>query len=130
MSQKQSIARLLPRFFLSLVGLLCFALVPAQAATHPTAHAQSTAAAHSAKKASAAKVTASQVAKARPDVRVNRASADELSEALIGVGPSKARAIVAYRKTHGAFKSLDDLSQVKGVGPSILKKNKAHILFN
>lgn len=80
--------------------------------------------------AAPAKVTTSQVAKARPDVHVNRASADELAEALIGVGPAKARAIVAWRQSHGAFKSLDDLGQVKGVGPAILKQNKPHILFD
>lgn len=117
MSLQPAFARLL-RFCLSLACLLLLAN-GAQAANHPS---QSSAV--------PAKVTASQVAKARPDVHINRAGADELSEALIGVGPAKARAIVAWRKSHGAFKSLADLGQVKGIGPSILKKNKSHILFN
>lgn len=77
-----------------------------------------------------AKVAQKQVASVRPDVNVNKASAGELSEALVGVGAAKAKAIVDYRQKHGAFKSLDDLAQVKGIGPSILSKNKAHIRFN
>jgi competence protein ComEA len=31
-----------------------------------------------------------------------------------GINASKARAIVAYRKKHGNFKTLDDLAKVKG----------------
>ena len=120
MSQMFSIAcPSFPLFRRALLGAcLCFAL-GAHAADRPVNAG-----------AASAKVTASQIAKARSDVHVNRASADELAEALIGVGPAKAKAIVAWRQSHGAFKSLDDLGQVKGVGPAILKQNKSHILFD
>ena len=60
-------------------------------------------------------------------VDVNTASAEQLSESLQGVGPQKAAAIVAYREQHGPFRSLDDLTKVKGIGASLLEKNKGQI---
>jgi competence protein ComEA len=36
---------------------------------------------------------------------------------LPGVGPSTAKAILAYRAAQGKFRSVDDLMQVKGIGP-------------
>ncbi len=44
-----------------------------------------------------------------------RASADEL-QLLNGVGPSTANAIVDYREQNGAFASVEDLVNVKGIG--------------
>ena len=46
-------------------------------------------------------------------VNINKASVKELMK-IKGINASKAKAIVAYRKKHGNFKSLDDLSKVKG----------------
>lgn len=46
-------------------------------------------------------------------VNVNKANAKDLAK-VKGVTLSKAKAIVAYRKKHGDFKSLDDLKEVKG----------------
>jgi len=54
-------------------------------------------------------------------VNVNNASAEELIK-LKGVGGKKAQAIVAYRKQHGSFKSVDDLAQVKGIGTKMLER--------
>lgn len=62
-------------------------------------------------------------------VDVNTASAEQLSESLQGVGPQKAAAIVAYREQNGPFRSLDDLTKVKGIGASLLEKNKGQISF-
>lgn len=62
-------------------------------------------------------------------VDINSANAEQLSESLQGVGPQKAAAIVAYREQHGPFRSLDDLTKVKGVGPNLLEKNKDLIGF-
>lgn len=62
-------------------------------------------------------------------VDINTATAEQLSEALTGVGPAKAAAIVAYRDQHGPFRSLADLTNVKGVGQSLLDKNQGLILI-
>lgn len=66
-------------------------------------------------------VSAKQAADAK--VNVNQAKAKELLN-VKGVNPAIARAIVAYRKKHGEFKSLDDLVKVrvlKKMNPSDLK---------
>ncbi len=60
-------------------------------------------------------------------INVNTASADALAEILTGIGPKKAEAIVAYREANGPFKSVDDLLQVKGIGPATLEKNRDRI---
>lgn len=46
-------------------------------------------------------------------VDINKASAKDLMK-VKGLSANKAKAIVAYRKKHGDFKSLDDLKMVKG----------------
>jgi competence protein ComEA len=46
-------------------------------------------------------------------LNLNKASAKELAK-VKGLNPNKAKAIVAYRKKHGDFKSVDDLKEVKG----------------
>jgi len=60
-------------------------------------------------------------------VDINKASAEEISASLKGVGVKKAEAIVTYRKANGAFSSLDDLTNVKGIGKKTLAANKADI---
>jgi competence protein ComEA len=50
-------------------------------------------------------------------VNINRASVAEL-DALPGVGPSTAQAIVDYRVSNGPFGSAEDLLNVKGIGPA------------
>jgi len=41
---------------------------------------------------------------------------------LPGIGPSRARAIVAFRTAHGPFRSLSQLLQIKGIGRALLKQ--------
>ena len=50
-------------------------------------------------------------------VNINAANSTEL-QALPGIGPSKAEAIVADRTTNGPFTSCADLERVRGVGPA------------
>ena len=74
---------------------------------------------------------ACQGAFALPDgaVNVNAASAPELASALVGVGQSRAEAIVQYREAHGDFVDEDELMAVKGIGRSVIEKNKGKIFF-
>ena len=60
-------------------------------------------------------------------VNINTANAEQLALVLDGVGDQKAEAIVRYRETHGAFKSANDLVEVKGIGQSTLEVNAAVI---
>lgn len=60
-------------------------------------------------------------------VNINKASAEELANTLTGVGVKKAELIVQYREAHGDFKSVEELTNVKGIGPAILEKNSARI---
>jgi competence protein ComEA len=62
-------------------------------------------------------------------VDVNSADAETISAELQGVGLSKALAIVDYRKAHGPFKSVDDLTLVKGIGERTVEINRANILL-
>jgi competence protein ComEA len=48
-------------------------------------------------------------------------------DALPGIGPATAAAIVAYRDKHGQFRSVDDLSQIKGFSASKLDAVRALI---
>lgn len=52
-------------------------------------------------------------------VDINTADAVGL-EALPGVGPSIAQAIIEWRETNGAFASVDELDDVPGIGPATL----------
>ncbi len=60
-------------------------------------------------------------------VDINTADAKALDKAMTGVGPKLARAIVDYRTKNGPFKSLDELAKVKGVGKSMIEKNRANL---
>ena len=60
-------------------------------------------------------------------VDVNTASAKVLAEAIDGVGLKRAQAIVEYREQHGAFSSVDELAQVRGVSAGIVESNRERI---
>jgi competence protein ComEA len=53
-------------------------------------------------------------------VNLNSAGPEELDQ-LPGVGPATAAAIVAHREQHGPFASVDDLADVRGIGPAKLE---------
>jgi competence protein ComEA len=56
-------------------------------------------------------------------VNINTADARTLAEAIRGVGPAKAQAIVEYREAHGPFGSVEELEKVPGIGPATLRRN-------
>ncbi|MCE0492884.1 ComEA family DNA-binding protein [Vibrio salinus] len=69
------------------------------------------------------------VQKSIESVNINKASAEEMSDKLKGIGQAKAKAIVDYRNINGAFSSAEELTKVKGIGKAILEKNKGRILL-
>jgi len=57
--------------------------------------------------------------------KVNINTADQKAlEALPGLGPAKAKAVIEHREKNGAFKSVDDLKNVSGVGEKTLEDLK------
>ncbi|HBC58206.1 MAG TPA: competence protein ComEA [Gammaproteobacteria bacterium] len=61
-------------------------------------------------------------------VNINQATVDDLQAMILGVGATKAAAIVAYRDANGPFKNVQELTQVKGIGQSILDKNRNRLV--
>lgn len=62
-------------------------------------------------------------------VNINTASAEEIASKLKGIGMAKAQALVNYRENHGTFTSLEDITQVKGIGKATLEKNRNKIML-
>ncbi len=60
-------------------------------------------------------------------VNINTADAATLDRALKGVGPARAEAIVAYRKAHGPFKSVEELALVEGIGRRVIDDNREQL---
>ncbi|MCF6254088.1 MAG: helix-hairpin-helix domain-containing protein [Thiomicrorhabdus sp.] len=61
-------------------------------------------------------------------VNVNKASVDEISAALSGIGPAKAEAISKHCKKVKC-KKPEDLLAVKGIGEKTLKKIEKDLKF-
>ena len=59
-------------------------------------------------------------------ININEASAAELEE-LPGIGPVLAAAIVEYRETHGPFGSVEELTQVYGIGEGKLAQMRPYL---
>jgi competence protein ComEA len=55
-------------------------------------------------------------------ININTANAEDLVT-LKGIGAKKAEAIVAYRTQHGNFKTVDELSNVKGINAKTIQNN-------
>ena len=62
-------------------------------------------------------------------INVNTAPVEELAQVLDGVGQSRAQAIVDYREQYGEFTNVEDLMDVRGIGPSVIETNKDRIAF-
>ena len=71
-------------------------------------------------------------AEPRPDsssasvIDLNRAGVAEL-DALPGIGPVLARRIVEFRRQHGAFRRVEELRAVRGVGPRLLERLRPRV---
>lgn len=59
-------------------------------------------------------------------VSLNTATEAQLAQ-LPGIGPVRARAIVADRRTNGRYRSLEELARVPGIGPTTLAALRPHV---
>jgi competence ComEA-like helix-hairpin-helix protein len=84
--------------FLSAVFFLTLAIIPALAKKKPPSH----------------------------PINLNTATADQLEE-VPGIGPATAPKILDTRKSYGAFKSVDDLLSIKGIGQKRLDKMRKYL---
>ena len=55
-------------------------------------------------------------------VNINTANAEQIANTLKGVGIKRAEAIISYRETHGLFKSIESLAEVKGISLKTVEK--------
>ena len=65
-------------------------------------------------------------ARTQTRININRATEAELV-ALNGIGSSKAQAIILYREMFGGFKTVDELTKVKGIGAKTVEKNRQRL---
>ena len=59
-------------------------------------------------------------------ININRATVGDF-DSLDGIGPVIANRIVAYRKTHGPFITIEDLQNVSGIGAAKFSQSKSKI---
>src|SRR5260221_4918081 len=85
---------------------ICFALLAIALATVPPALAKKKPPAH--------------------PININTANSSDLQQ-VPGIGPSTAQKILDTRKSYGAFKTVDDLLAIKGIGPKKLKKMRKYL---
>ena len=56
-------------------------------------------------------------------ININTADKEALMS-IKGIGEKRADAIIAYRDQNGSFKSIEQLADVKGVGLTVVDKNR------
>ena len=69
---------------------------------------------------------APQAAAVQFPINLNTATAEQL-EAIPGIGPVLAQRIIEYRQTHGRFQSVDELLEVRGIGPKRLESMRPYV---
>ena len=72
--------------------------------------------------AQASESSSVQASEAQNQLDINSADAKTLADSLVGIGLTKAQDIVAYREMYGNFRSIDELTEVKGIGEATLEK--------
>lgn len=99
------------------------------AAPQPSASAQSFAPRSSALQSAASSLESGTVSVSAPagKVNLNTATAQQMSDALAGIGPVIAKRIVEYREKNGKFRSVEEIKNVSGIGEKTFEKLKGHI---
>ncbi len=59
-------------------------------------------------------------------ININTASMEQLVS-LPRIGPAMAQRIVDFRERHGAFKRIEELLNIKGIGPKVFEKLKDRV---
>ncbi|QGM81622.1 ComEA family DNA-binding protein [Otariodibacter oris] len=62
-------------------------------------------------------------------VNINTATVAEIQDKLVGIGTKKAQAIVEYRENNGQFLAVEQITEVSGIGPATLDKNRDRIIL-
>ena len=62
-------------------------------------------------------------------IPINQADA-ELLITIPGIGPVLAKRIIEFRKEHGRINAIEELDEVKGIGPAKLEKLKGHLVVD
>ena len=74
-------------------------------------------------KQSSPEKSASEATTSSGKIDINKANKQQL-ETLPSIGPALAERIIDYRKTHGSFKNVGDIKNVKGIGDKTFEKFK------
>ncbi len=75
---------------------------------------------------STSKSTSTKAPDIQGKININSASLSELDK-LPGIGPAYAQRIIDYRNSSGGFKSIDQITNVKGIGEKTFEKIKNYI---
>src|ERR1700759_830754 len=59
-------------------------------------------------------------------ININTASSSQLQQ-VPGIGPVTADKIIQMRKSYGTFKSVDDLTAIRGIGPKKMDKMRKYL---
>ncbi len=59
-------------------------------------------------------------------ININTASSSQLQQ-VPGIGPVTADKILQMRKSYGTFKSVDDLTAIRGIGPKKMDKMRKYL---
>lgn len=78
---------------------------------------------------SAAVFNPMQASAKQTQININTADAEQLAYALTGVGIKRAKDIIKLREELGQFSDVNQLMQVKGIGPRMLELNKERIIL-
>lgn len=63
----------------------------------------------------------------KESVNINSANSEALAAAIDGVGEKLGAAIVEHRRRHGRFNNVEELVEVKGVGPKLVERNRSKL---